>query len=122
MPIKSDTCFNQKNGEPLTEYISEYDAKQGAEYVKASYGHDLIPYRCSSCGKWHLSPRNRQTPSRICHFCKDSYGNSKDLYKTEEAAVQRAKIIEKEQGIKLKVYRCHYADGYHLTKNTRGRR
>jgi len=150
MPVKSKICFG-KNGEPLTEYVSEYDAKQGAEHVKISYGQDLIskgkfpaacgeknkvipetiprclrrgvsfPYWCSCCGKWHLSPKNRRTPSRTCTFCKDSSGNSKELYETEEAAVQRAKIIEKEQGIKLKVYHCHYANGYHLTKSARGR-
>ena len=45
------------------------------------------------------------------------YGKHKELYETEEAAKTRAEIIEEEQGIKLKVYKCPSQDGWHLTKN-----
>jgi len=39
------------------------------------------------------------------------------LYETEHGASQRAKILEAEQGIKLRVYPCPHDSGYHLTKD-----
>jgi len=116
MPEKSKSCFNKK-GEPRAEYYSEYEAQSGADYEKITHGADLVPYKCSECDKWHLSPKNRQTPSITCNYCKDSKGNYKELYATEEIARQRAKILEEEQGIKLRIYPCDHNHGYHLTKN-----
>ena len=116
---KSGKCFTKK-GIPLIEYDSEADAKEGIIHAKKNYDSDLIPYKCSKCGKWHLSPRNRQTPSTTCYFCLDSEGNTKELYETEEIAEQRAKIIEEEQGIELRIYPCPYGLGYHLTKDIYG--
>ena len=110
MPIKSTTCF-KKDGKPLSQYFSEYEARDGASHVKYKYGLDLAPYLCSKCGYWHLSPKERQTPSKECTYCTDSQGKRKELYETEEAAKTRAKIIEEEQGIKLKVYKCPEQDG-----------
>ena len=37
MTRKSTTCF-KKDGEPLSEYSSEYEASEGASYVKYNYG------------------------------------------------------------------------------------
>ena len=116
MSRKSMTCF-KKDGEPLSQYSSEYEARDGASHVKYKYGLDLAPYLCSKCGYWHLSPKERQTPSKECTYCTDSNGKHKELYETEEAAKTRAEIIEEEQGIKLKVYKCPNQDGWHLTKN-----
>jgi len=115
MPFKSEICF-KKNGEPLSTYTSKTEAVDGAKHANTNYGLDTLPYKCSKCGYWHLSPKSRQTPSKECNYCTDSSGSHKDLYKTEEAAKNRAKIIEKEQGIKLKVYKCPYQNGWHLTK------
>ena len=113
---KSTTCF-KKDGEPLSYYDSEYEANKGASHVRYKYNLDLSPYQCSKCGYWHLSPKNRQTPSKECIYCTDSNGKHKELYETEEAAKLRAEIIEEEQGIKLKVYKCPEQEGWHLTKN-----
>jgi len=112
---KSETCF-KKNGEPLVSYSSEYEAKEGATYVKMKYGSEQEPYHCSKCGEWHLSPKEHHTPSRMCS-CKDANGNPKQLYETKEAAERRAQIIEAERGIRLTTYMCHYQNGYHLTSN-----
>jgi len=113
---KSATCF-KKDGEPLSYYYSEYEASEAASHVWYQLNLDLSPYQCSKCGYWHLSPKNRQTPSRECIYCTDSNGEHKELYETEEAAKLRAEIIEEEQGIKLKVYKCPKQEGWHLTKN-----
>jgi hypothetical protein len=49
-------------------------------------------------------------------YCVDGYGNSKKAYPTELLAQQTANYENKERGIKLKVYKCVYGNGYHLTK------
>jgi hypothetical protein len=119
MPYKSEICF-KKDGEPLSTYLSEDDAINGADHVRINYGNHLLPYECSRCGYWHLSPKERHTPSKTCRYCQDSMGGSKELYETREDAERRAKIITKEQGIRLKVYPCDYQAGWHLTRNLGG--
>ena len=116
MTKKSTTCF-KKDGEPRSQYSSEYEAEESASHIRKKHGLDISPYQCPKCGYWHLSPTTRQTPSKECTYCTDSNGNRKELYETEEAAKTRAEIIEAEQGIKLKVYKCPEQDGWHLTKN-----
>lgn len=114
--MKSKTCFSKKNGSALTEYRTESEAIEGAKYSNSAYGNDLTHYQCSKCKKWHLTPKNRQTPSKTCYFCTDSNGRNKDLYLSYESAQNRANIIRQEQGIILSIYDCPYEDGYHLTK------
>jgi hypothetical protein len=118
MPFKSEICF-KKDGEPLSSYLSEDDAVGGADYVRTNFGNDLVPYKCSKCGYWHLSPKERHTPSKTC-ICPDSGGKPKELYATREDAERRAGIIAKEKGRRLKVYPCPYQAGWHLTKNLSG--
>jgi len=115
MPVKSTTCF-KKDGEPYTEYASGREAAGGASHVRREYGLDLSPFECPNCGRWHLSPRERQTPSRICVYCVDSNGRNKELYETKEAALRRAGIIAKERGVALNVYKCPRQHGWHLAK------
>jgi predicted RNA-binding Zn-ribbon protein involved in translation (DUF1610 family) len=112
MPDKSNTCFGS-NGKPLSVYYSEHEAKEGAYHVKTQYRLNLSPYQCSRCGLWHLSPAERQTPSRDCIAC------GKRLYESKAAAQKRAGIIEDEQEIRLKVYRCPHQNGWHLSKQER---
>jgi hypothetical protein len=107
--MKSYTCVG-RNGEPLTEYHSEAEARAGASHASGRTGVKLIPYKCQKCDYWHLSPISRQTPSRPCTYC------NKDLYETEGAAESRAKILLKEEGVRLKVYKCPTQNGWHLTK------
>ena len=80
MPFKSPTCF-KKDGEPLSTYLSEYEANDGASHVRFQYGLDLSPYQCSKCGHWHLSPKERQTPSKECMYCTDSMERKKNYMK-----------------------------------------
>jgi len=118
MARKSNICFSKRDGKPLSVYDSEYEANESAAYLR-SLGRDFVPYLCNTCGKWHLAPGERRTPSKTCS-CVDSGGKQKELYETEEAALKRAEIIEEERGITLKVYPCPVQDGWHLTKNLSG--
>jgi len=115
--MKSTTCYNTRNGQPLHTYFSEGEALDGADYVKKKYGSVQEPYHCEKCGQWHLSPKDRQTPSKACVCCMGSAGTLKDLYETKEAAQARAKIIERERGITLTIYKCPHQNGYHLTQD-----
>ncbi len=110
MNPKSKTCVGKATGRPLTEFRSGPEARQAAEYENAIGGGDVafVPYECGTCGKWHLSPAGRQTPSAPCVYC------GKDLYATRDAAQRRADISRRERGVKLSVYPC--GDGWHLTK------
>ena len=46
MTDKSKTCL-KKDGEPLSVYYSEYEARNSALHVKQNYKLDLIPYECN---------------------------------------------------------------------------
>ena len=114
----SDIC-KKKDGPPLKTYESEYEAQEAIEYVKRQYGNEQVSYKCSRCGYWHLSPKERQTPNHIS-YCLDSNGKTKQAYPTYEAAKRRAEIIFDEKGIELFVYHCDHCDQcneYHLTHN-----
>ncbi|MCS0048981.1 MULTISPECIES: hypothetical protein [Vibrio diabolicus subgroup] len=116
MGRKSETCFSKKTGTPLTAFDNEIEAQQGADYANFQYGHDLAPYKCDKCGLWHLSPKDRHTPSKTCNYCTDRNGRPKELYRSQKDAVTRAKIILQESGIYLNAYECHQYIGWHLTK------
>lgn len=110
--------MNKRNGEALTEYSSEPEAVDGANYVNQKYDNNLTPYQCDSCNLWHLSPKNRQTPSKKCYSCKDGNGRLKALYQTKTDAKRRSEILYKERGVHLTVYSCPSSNGWHLTKNS----
>jgi len=116
MPVKSATCVGKKTGKPLTEYYSEREARDGAEHARRKYKSDLVPYQCDTCGMWHLSPTNRQTPSRKCTRCAGADGKLKESYKSEADAQRRADILRREQGAALRVYPCEHGNGWHLTR------
>lgn len=115
--MKSNTCF-KKDGQPLTEYWSEYEAQEGADYINNTYNKNLSSYACKKCGKFHLSPKDRQTPSTICPSCVDGNGTPKDLYSNEESARRRAAILHEEWKLELNIYECPDHDGWHLTKQS----
>jgi len=117
MSHKSSTCTSKKTGKPLSVYTSEADAQESADYARSQYNSDMAPYKCRKCGQWHLSPKDRHTPSTKCRTCTGSDGKRKDLYSSETAAEKRAAILLKEQGVSLKVYKCLYSDGWHLAKD-----
>ncbi|HDY7840648.1 TPA: hypothetical protein RQK35_003386 [Vibrio vulnificus] len=114
--MKSETCFSKMSGHPLSEYYTEEDAQNAAEYSKENYDTDLTPYSCTKCGLWHLSPRNRQTPSKKCHRCTGRDGLYKDSYRSKREAQLRADIIYEDHGLFLRSYKCKYGSGWHLTK------
>jgi hypothetical protein len=114
MPDRSNTCFG-RTGSPLNEYRYRGDAEKHARFLRTEHGTEFVPYQCGRCGLWHLSPAERQTPSRPCSFCRDHNGHAKDLYASENAAKKRAEIIFRERGIRLKVYRCPSQTGWHLS-------
>ena len=76
----SDIC-KKKDGSPLKTYESEYEAQEAIEYVKRQYGNEQVSYKCSRCGYWHLSPKERQTPNHRS-YCLDSNGRTKQAYFT----------------------------------------
>ena len=119
MSLKSQTCVGKATGKPLTEYDSLAEAEEGAAYAKKHYKSSLIPYACETCGKWHLSPKSRQTPSEKCRFCTGANGQAKEAYESRKDAQRRADILRREQGVSLKVYACEYSDKWHLTRDTR---
>ena len=55
---------------------------------------------------------NRSTPCS----CKNSKGEFKDLYDTQELAQQQADHLISYQMSRLRVYPCPYGYGWHLTK------
>lgn len=114
--MKSETCYSKKTKEPLTEYYTEEDAQDGADYANSAFDNNLAPYKCGKCDNYHLSPKNRQTPSERCISCTDRYGKSKELYFTQKDAERRANIIYQERGLSLNTYQCEYSQGWHLTK------
>lgn len=114
--MKSKSCYSKKTNEPLTEYFTEEDAQDGADYINSAFDNDLAPYKCSKCNKYHLSPKNRQTPSTTCNYCTDRYGSPKELYSLREYAERRANITYQERGLRLSFYQCEYSNGWHLTK------
>ena len=114
--MKSDTCFGKISGQPLSQYFDEYEAQNAADYSKEYHNNDLAPYQCNKCGLWHLSPKVRMTPSKKCDKCTASDGTFKDAYHTKKEAYARANIIYDEYRINLKVYKCRFGKGWHLTK------
>lgn len=116
MSFKSETCVGTTSGKPLTEYDDETEAREGAEHAKGRFGRDLVPYACDTCGKWHLSPANRQTPSSKCPMCRGANGQAKESYRNEAEALRRASILRGEQGADLRVYPCEHGHGWHLTR------
>ncbi len=117
MNRKSPSCMTRKTGRPLTEYDTKTEAKSAARFANNKYSNsDLVPYKCGRCGFWHLSPADRQTPSKICPICRGADGKLKEAYLNETAAKQRADLLRKEQGVMLKVYECEHGNGWHLTK------
>lgn len=113
---QSETCIGVISGKPLMAYESESEANEAIEHVRFEYQQEMIAYRCSKCGDWHLAPQNRQTPSRTCPYCIDSQGAPKQAYATKQGAVMRSNILLKERGIRLYAYECECGYGWHLTK------
>ena len=114
MSFKSTVCKNRQ-GNAMTSYESNDEAVKGAAFVKKEHGHDLSPYKCDTCGYYHLAPTNRQTPMSYNCNCKDSKGKPKALYESLANAKTRAAILSKEQNADVRPYECPEGKGWHLT-------
>ena len=117
MASKSTTCMS-KQGEPLTEYEFAFQAEDAADYINTIYGNDLIPYDCTKCRYWHLTPKSRHTPSRTCDYCTSASGEPKTLYETRKGADRRANILAEQGAPILRVYECPHDNGWHLTSSS----
>ena len=116
--IKLFSACKKQDGSKLKAYKTEAEANEAILYIKKRYGTEQVKYKCPKCGCWHLSPKDRQTPNHKSN-CLDSTGKPKQAYPTKESAETRAKIILKEQGKKLYVYKCDKCGEYHLTHKHR---
>ncbi|MDR2444684.1 MAG: hypothetical protein LBD44_01935 [Spirochaetaceae bacterium] len=54
---------------------------------------------------------------KLCPYCNGSGGDRKEVYDSPEDAISTAEYIKKERGTLLKVYKCPYETGWHLTKD-----
>jgi hypothetical protein len=52
-----------------------------------------------------------------CPYCTDRNGRSKKLYQSHLEATKTAEYIHRERGVQLRVYRCNYTSGFHLTSD-----
>ena len=120
---KSTTCYGKHTKKPVTEYDTLQDATNGALHAKQRFGTgDMLPYLCSLCRKWHVSPMSRNTvsvPSDVVCGCLDSNGQPKQAYLDRNGASQRARILQQERRGTLSVYQCP-TNGrvWHLTHTT----
>lgn len=115
MSRKSMTCIGKVSKAALTEYDSEAEALEGAQFALARHAQQNVPYCCKKCGLWHLSPASRQTPSTTCGVCQSREGRPKATYPSQRDAERRAEILRREQGLQLRAYPCDEG-GWHLTK------
>ena len=106
--FKNSICLTVQ-GKPRRAYPNQQWAEEGARHALVTYGNRMVPYHCDQCGSWHLCPADRHTPGHHCDVC------SKQAYDSEGAAEQRARILEREQGTRLRVYECPRGEGWHLT-------
>lgn len=115
MENKSTTCMGKNSG-PLTEYTTQSNALAASAYVERVHGRPMVAYCCQRCRMWHLAAAERHTPSHPCGVCVGSDRQPKQSYRTESEAERRAKILEREQRVRLRSYACPHGDGWHLTK------
>ena len=117
-PEKSATCVSKANQKPLTEYYSQREAEDAAEYAAIEYGTELEPYQCGRCQRWHLSPVERSDvrSQRFACNCKGADGRPKRLYSRRDAE-QNAKLGG-SSGVSLTTYQCPQTPGFwHLTRS-----
>lgn len=109
-------CINKSTGKPLSVYETKKEADESAKYTKKTYGTDLYAYKCETCGKYHLAPKESKIDVKhdACS-CRDSNGKPKALYGTKKDAEKQMVKSAEEQHIKLRVYKCPDGKGYHLT-------
>lgn len=110
------SCISKATGKPLSAYETEKEAKESAKYSKKEFKLNLYPYKCENCGKYHLAPKaSKITVKQNACSCTDTNGKPKALYGSKKDAEKQQINSEKEQKVKLYVYKCPEKRGYHLT-------
>lgn len=109
-------CISKATGKELKAYSTKKEAEESARYSKKKYNMDLYPYVCDKCGKYHLAPKSSKinVKHNACS-CRDSNGNPKALYGSKKDAQKQLEKSQKEQHVKLRIYKCPEKHGYHLT-------
>ena len=109
-------CISKATGKPLSAYDTEKEAKESAKYSKKEFKLSLYPYKCENCGKYHLAPKaSKITVKQNACSCTDTNGKPKALYGSKKDAEKQRINSEKEQKVKLYIYKCPDKKGYHLT-------
>lgn len=109
-------CINKNTGKPLSAYDTEKEAKESAKYSKKEFKLDLYPYKCEKCGKFHLAPKaSKISVQKNACSCTDTNGKPKALYATKKDAEKQLTNSEKEQHVKLYIFKCPEKKGFHLT-------
>ena len=85
--MKSDTCFS-KSGSSLSEYTTE----AATQIICVESLKNACP-------------------------CKDSHGNSKNLYTTRANAEKAQRISAATYDVSPSIYECPKGNGWHLTDN-----
>lgn len=112
-------CVSKATGKPLSAYETEKEAKESAKHSKKEFKLDLYPYKCENCGKYHLAPKESKikVEQNACS-CRDTNGKPKALYATKKDAEKQQANSEKEQKVKLYIYKCPDKKGFHLTHHS----
>ena len=117
-PEKSATCVSKANQKPLTEYYSQREAEDAAEYAAIEYGTELEPYQCGRCQRWHLSPveRSEVRSQLVACNCKGADGRPKKSYSRRD--VEQNANLGGSGGVSLTTYECPQNPGFwHLTRS-----
>ena len=65
---------------------------------------------------WGLLTKRSGIKPLKCDRCEGRDGVNKNIYDSEQEALLNADITFKEEGIRLRVYKCAYGFGWHRTK------
>ncbi|ADT94409.1 hypothetical protein [Shewanella baltica] len=89
-----------------------FECGEAQEYLKERLGEGGY----NKCNRWDtLTTRGGFTPQK-CDFCVGEDGVNKNIYYSEQEALLYSDVTLKEEGIRLRVYKCPHGFGWHRTK------
>lgn len=95
-------------------HLAHFSEKQILNYFHVQSLHEFdghIKQLKESQAPYNLPLQNNE----ICS-CRDGQGQIKELYDSEVSAREQIGHLAKEKRSQLRVYRCPYGSGWHLTK------
>ena len=110
------SCISSYTGKERSCYETLRKAEDSADYLRRTKGLNFYPYKCNECGYYHLALQEEKINfvENGCS-CRDSNGNSKNLYATYADAVKAKEKAESKRDVVLEIYRCPECNGWHLT-------